>query len=207
MNNPETASDFEHDDLETELGGDPNRPLICPHVFKNGNVCGAQSLAFDDLCYKHSPTTAAERKANAIAAGHASAEARAKGDERRFLGMADIAVNTTDAAQLQVLIDAMLRIELEGQLPAARGRQVVRLLALAVRNLPRIDRKEAHPVTYSDDPTHYLDALEGLRGRLNTEITRGHLADQHRDAIEAINETDRRERRPRRILGPLSRLP
>jgi hypothetical protein len=204
MDDTDLQSQFGGPALPPDLRDDPDRPLICPHAFNDGSICGAQSLAFDDYCYNHSPNTADQRRENAAAAGRASGEARRPTGADRILGDEDIAVNTTDPAQLQVLIDAIMRMELEGRFPPARSRQVVRLLALAVRNVSRIDRKEPHSVTAYDDPTTYLDALDGLSSRLTREIVKGDVADMHRDALAALAESKRQDQRRRR--SALSRI-
>ncbi|MGI8925417.1 MAG: hypothetical protein ACR2HN_02075, partial [Tepidiformaceae bacterium] len=105
------------------------------HSYVDGRACRMAARQASAHCIAHDPEYRDEQHANSTAGGVASADARRK------LEAIDLDfVSLTDRPSIQALLDAVFRQELLGELPTARGRLLVRMLSLAIRNLDRASR-------------------------------------------------------------------
>ncbi|MEX0784985.1 MAG: hypothetical protein WD557_20305 [Dehalococcoidia bacterium] len=105
----------------------------CKAATSKGLTCRGPVDNDGDLCYFHDPAKADERREGARRGGIASGESR-----RNPRPLLEPRVATlTDPLSIQVLLDAVLRLEMLGKMTDARGKRLAKLLALAVKNVGR----------------------------------------------------------------------
>jgi hypothetical protein len=108
---------------------------ICSATTLAGHPCRAFARAGLEFCLYHDPEFASERRARAAAGGRKNRKAEpapGPGPDR-------IIMNLGDPGSVQAAIDGIFRMHLNGQVPHRRSAAIVRLLALAVRNIGRRD--------------------------------------------------------------------
>jgi hypothetical protein len=123
---PETSETSEDED-------DGGEWYWCHATTRRGKRCIAFPVKDSTFCAGHDP--AMREKVLDAASRGGRTSARKRRDQARRLTFAFENLALTDRANLQLAIDALFRLELTGQLPASRSRQVTRILAVAARNL------------------------------------------------------------------------
>ena len=132
--------------------------------------------------------------------GRTTAERRRK--ERTAQDFIFESLTLADRDSLQEAIDAVFRLELTGKLPATRARHLLRVLAIASRNL---SGKEA-PKVKRPAPRA---SISPLNRDLFRALQAAYDADRYRRASEISHESDRRRQLAKDIddLPTLDRRP
>jgi len=143
----------------------------CTATTKTGEPCRARPLVDSSFCVYHDPDYAEQHRQNSQAGGVAS------GVARQPLPLADPgALDLSDRAGVQAVIDFVLRLELCGKMPPSRSRPIVRLLGFAYRNFDRPARTGYYDaVIGAHDPATYRERRQALHDQM------GELADSLHD--------------------------
>jgi hypothetical protein len=163
----------------------PRDPRCKGHTY-SGDRCRAWALNGKDLCFAHDPDSREEFLAASSAAGVASGESR----RRQPFDLDHLFLH--NRLGVQVAIDAIFRLELTGQLPAHRTRTLVRLLAMASRNLP-----DTGPI----DPEAYDEATWELNADLAAAIEATRKAEERRQIAKVEAQMMERQQLARDIEG------
>ena len=105
----------------------------CSALTKFGERCIAFPVRTSAFCVGHDPALREKRLEACSRGGRTTAGRRRK--ERKAQDFIVASLTLSDRASLQEAIDAVFRLELTGKLPVARGRHLLRVLAIASRNL------------------------------------------------------------------------
>lgn len=109
-------------------------PDLCTGLTKAGEACGFSARRESGLCINHDPTyreRQAENTRRGLEAAHAATrkELRARVREPGFSQF-----NLTTRERVQACLDGVIRLEMEGRIPLARSRNIIRACSLAMRN-------------------------------------------------------------------------
>ncbi|MEX0784314.1 MAG: hypothetical protein WD557_16860 [Dehalococcoidia bacterium] len=152
---------------------------FCAATTAQGRPCRARPQLGTRVCIYHDPGFASQRHEHARQGGIASGEARRT--PRPLLEARAAALS--DPLSVQVLLDAMVRLELLGKMTDARGKRLARLLSLAVRNVGR----DGHDSTAYGVRRKSVDAeLSGLVRQYEEEDRVRHV-----ESIVAVGERRR----------------
>ena len=105
----------------------------CSALTKFGERCIAFPVRTNTFCVGHDPALREKRLEACSRGGRTTAGRRRQ--ERNAQDFIVASLTLSDRASLQEAIDAVFRLELTGKLPVARGRHLLRVLAIASRNL------------------------------------------------------------------------
>jgi hypothetical protein len=137
---------------------EPTPGRRCSATTKAGKPCRTYARTGRDFCYAHDQESRQEFISSSASAGLASGEAR-----RRAFDIEGIWF--TDNLGVQTALDALFRLELSGQLPNNRVRNLVRILAIAARGVSRSEPLDRQDMIYAKSILDYslVDAVEGQR--------------------------------------------
>ncbi len=108
----------------------------CSDLTDRGLPCRFPARTSSDRCVNHDPGYAATRRANAVAGGLASGQAR------KPIPLSEVHLDFLDRAGIQAALEAVVRLEMVGRISPARSRNILRALSIAQRNF---DRDAARP--------------------------------------------------------------
>jgi hypothetical protein len=143
----------------------------CTSLAASGAPCRFPARRDTTLCINHDPANRAaqtQQRQRATSAATRNRKLRAKQRSSSALYNLD-AWALADRSSIQALLDAVIRMELAGRLPNVRARNLLRALAIAVRNFdtPPIDtakgRTSRHNLSRYHHTRHSRDTqLEAL---------------------------------------------
>ena len=172
----------------------------CAALTNGGEPCIAFPVRNSTFCAGHDPALREKRMEASSRGGRTTAERRRK--ERKAQDFIFESLTLADRASLQEAIDAVFRLELTGKLPATRARHLLRVLAIASRNLSGRDA----PTVARPGPR---PAISPLNRDLFRALQAAYDSDRWRRASEISHESDRRRQLAKDIgdLATLDRRP
>lgn len=208
---PEIAS-YDSDIPEAVDYEDDPGAGFCAAQTRLGNPCMASKRKGRPYCISHDPEF---RRQHLINCQQGGINARRRREGIAALLDVDV-VDLRTRRDIQALIDAVLRLELSGRVPATRTRTIARLISLAVRNfdgIPRANRLDGEVAMH--DPGYYdtRNALDLEIEDIASALERGEATEADRSVrtrrsiLEAENELRPRPKSARKaLLDTLSNL-
>ena len=129
----DTSEDTSPPESETVTSGVLKTRKKCRQLNKEGKPCGAYPLKGGDLCLYHEADAVTNLREAQSRGGHANAR-------RPIMDLETLALDLHHRLDLQAILEAVLRAQLSGAIPARRCAQVLRNLGIAERNLANIHR-------------------------------------------------------------------
>jgi hypothetical protein len=160
----------------------PMPAAACTALTASGQSCRFPARRGAAHCINHDPAGRAEQALQRQRATEAATRARRLRAELRttsaLYAFDDWVL--ADRSSIQALLDAVIRMELAGRLPAARARNLLRALAIAARNFdtPRRDGPAAAAARHNLARYHHI--RQSLDARLETLLAEAEVRDAAR---------------------------
>jgi len=158
------------------------QPTGCAATRADGRPCRFPTRLNHTHCINHDPAyrdqQAANRRVGVRAATH-TRQLRAR--LRRTTALYELDEwALADRASIQAVLDAVIRLELAGRIPNHRSRNVIRALAIAVRNFDTPPTDTTHARTYRHNLDRYRRARHVLDANLEALCNEADSRDQDR---------------------------
>ncbi|MFN0148235.1 MAG: hypothetical protein ACKVT1_17175 [Dehalococcoidia bacterium] len=157
-------------------------PTPCTAITAAGILCNFSARRGTYLCINHDPDYRDQQAAQRRRASEAAARNRKLRAEQR----ASSAVYNleewvlADRSSIQALLDTVIRLELAGRLPSARARNLLRALAIAVRNFDTPPLATANGRTSRHNLSRYHHTRQSLDAHLESLLAEAESRDAAR---------------------------
>jgi len=163
----------------------------CQSFTDRGTPCQMRARIGSAHCISHDPDYRDTARANAVAGGVASGEARrVPGDALHIPGF-----SLGDRRHIQLILDAVLRMDLAGRIEPGRSRRVIKALSIAVRNFDRPGReKELDPMHFEHDFSDIAGEVAEFEAAFPGWAYNAAEGDQLRSDLQLANASKGRKR-------------
>lgn len=134
----------------------------CSATTNDGRPCRFAARKATGLCINHDPAYRHQQAVNSAKGVEASRRAR-----RRVYGLAFHQLDLTDRAGAQAALDAVIRLELAGQIPNHRARNLIRALSIAAHNFDPPPTRDRYRGMHAE---HDRDRYDWFRANLDRNL-------------------------------------